>query len=674
MPYQKLSFKPGIDVNKTQLLNEGGWSFANCVRFREGLPEVLGGWVTLGIPTLVGVPRGTHAWSTLAGIPTLAVGSNVRLYVVQAVAITVPVNPFTTVMSSPNVTVNDPGAPSTLAAGDTILVSGATVVGGVTPDGPYTVLQVNSPGNYAIILNSSASSAATGGGTPTIQYAVTTNAEYDITPIVGNTAAIAPFTTTLGSNIVKVARTAGPINIAPGALVQISSGSPVGGLTLSGVYSVIAVFPAFFTIQAASAATSSATGGGTPSFGYGISGAVSSGTALSPMGPPQALTWTLDNFGEQLIACPWGNTIFVWLPATEGNVRATPITNAPAEVDAIFVSEGAEQVIALGSVPAAGGVFDPMLVSWCNSGDYTVWLASPANDAGDFHLTDGSQLMWGGRAGQQNLIWSDTALYGMQFIGGQLVYSFTQLGTACGLIGPLAGGIVNGLAAWMSRLNFMVYTGSVQVIDCPVRDLVFKNLNTLQSAKILCAVNSQFTEFRWDYPSSSGSGENDSYVIWNFIDNTWTYGSDAASGITIAGTAWEDVSAFGNPIRFDALGNGWVHENEDIYSAGTAEMPWSIESGYVDIAAGEEMMFVDQVLPDQILTGGTVDVTLSAQRYSADTPQTTSGAITSATQFVPGMRIRGRQVAVTFANGGGALNQFWRHAATRIRAAPDGRN
>lgn len=603
MPYQKLTFKPGINSQRTQLLNEGGWSVSNCIRFREGVPEVLGGWISFITAVLNGVCRGAHSWSTLAGIATMGCGTQTYLYVIQVGTLydvtpiaqtTTPSNPFTTQAGSTTVTVVDASLTATPTIGQRVLISGGAAVGGITLSGSYAIQMVLTPTSYTIAAASPAVSGATGGGSPTLSYL-----------------------------------------LAPGL---------VDAALLSGW--------------------------GTGPWGGGAWGA--SLTSSSIYALPRI--WTIDNFGEQMIACPRGGTIYVWLPSLGTATRALPITNAPTQVNAIFVSNGAEQVIALGSTPAAGGAFDPMLVSWCNSGDYTVWLAAANNDAGDFHLTDGSQLMWGGRAAQQNLIWSDTALFSMQFIGGLFVYSFNQLGSACGMIGPQAATIVNGVAFWMSKLNFMMYDGTVHTLDCTVWDLVFKNLNIMQASKIICAPNSQFDEVRWDYPSASGSGENDSFVIFNFVDNTWTFGSNAQSGaVIVSRTTWEDTSVFNSPVAFDAGGNTWLHEQENVYSAGTADMPWSIESGYVDIAMGEELMFVDQVLPDQILSGGTVDVTLLAQRYSADTPTTIAGLITTATEVLP-MRIRGRQVAIEFANGGGALNQFWRHGAVRIRAAQDGRN
>ena len=611
MGMQKILMRPGLNTQRTPLLNQGGWSSGNLMRFREGLPETYGGWVaflTTAPLTLQGVPRGCHPWATLAGIASMGVGTQFRLYVIQygeayditpIAQTTTPTNPFT--IAGTVVTVSDSGLTVPPAVGDFVEVSGATAVGGVTLTGEYAIQTVISPTSYTITAASSGTGGP-GGGTPTLAY------------------------------------------LLPNGLTDAIIGA----------------------------------GWGAGTWGTGTWGTprTSGGTTFLPR------IWTIDNFGEQMIANPRGGGVYVWLPASGTSARAAAITNAPTQVNAILVSNGAEQIIALGSIPAGGGAFDPMLVSWCNSGDYTVWLAAAHNNAGNFHLTDGSVIMAGARASQQVLIWTDTALYSMQFIGGQFIYSFQQLGTNCGLIGPLAAGVTNIGAYWMSPLNFMLYNGTTQVLDCPIRDLVYGNLNIAQESKITCGVNSQFNEVRWDFPSAM-STENDSFVIFNYAENTWTYGSNALSfGLIVARTCWSDTSVFETPVAFDATGAGWNHEVG--YSAGAAAMPWFLQSGEIDIAEGEQMMFADLMLVDQKMTingspdgpqAGSVNYTISAQRYSADpqvAPAQAPYTATPATETIP-FRVRGRQLAFLVANPN-VVGQFWRLGAIRVRAAPDGRN
>lgn len=602
MSMQKLTLRPGINVQRTPLLNEGGWSSANLVRFREGLPETIGGWTSFSTTIMQGICRGLHPWTTLASVQSLGAGTNLRLYVFQGgqgfditplLQTTTPTNPYTTTTGSSIVTVVDVGLTVTLTVGSYVEITGGAAVSGLTLAGEYTVQTIISPTSYTILAVGTAAGNVTGGGTPTLQY------------------------------------------LLP---VGLSNSTLIGGWGVAG-------------------------------WGTGTWGTPRTGSIAVTF----ARTWTLDNFGEQLIACPRGSGIYVWLPSGGIGVRAVPITNAPKQCNSVFVSNAAEQIIALGAIPAAGGNFDPMLVAWCDYGNYNVWLASSTNAAGSYPLQDGSQLMWGDRAGQQNLIWSDTALYSMQFIGGTLIYGFTQLGTGCGLIGPAAAAVAGVRAFWMSGLNFMQYNGVVTVLECELRDAVFGNLNTAQVSKVVCSINTQFSEVRWDYPSASAT-ENDSYVIYNYADSNWTIGGNGATGIVISRTAWTDFSVFGFPLAADLSGNIWLHENG--YTAAGSALPWFIESGEIDLAQGEQIMFCDQLIPDQVLKSGSVAVSVRAQRYPND-PLTLAFSepykIVPTTQYIS-LRLRGRQLSVRFDNSFLSVGNFWRLGALRARVAPDGRN
>lgn len=599
---QKITLRPGINAMRTPLLNEGGWSNSSLIRFRQGMPEIIGGWQSFSATLMQGVCRGMHSWATLNGTPSLGAGTNIRLYVYQGavgyditpvVQQTTPTNPFTTINASNIVTVSDGALTILLAVGQLVEIASASAVGGLTLNGEYTIVSVVSPTSYTIQASSPATSGATGGGTPTIQYL-----------------------------------------LQPGFLVV----SIAGG------------------------------------WGAGTYGVGTYGTARISVTPTFPRTWTIDNFGEQMIACPFGRGIYVWLPATGTGVRAAAITNAPTQCNAAFVSNAAEQIVALGATPAGGGTFQPMLVAWCDYGNYNQWTAAVNNAAGSFPLTDGSQLMWGGRAGQQNLIWSDTALFSMQFIGGTLIYGFNQLGTGCGLSAPLGAAIDGTRAWWISGMNFMYFDGTVREIECAVRDQVFGNINQLQISKVVCSINPQFSEVRWDYPSAS-SNENDSYVIYNYSDQAWTIGNNGTTGLLVARTGWVGTAtSLGFPVAADASGQVWQHETG--YSAGGLALPWFLESGDVDIAAAEDMMFLDFIIPDQVLSGGSMGITVRSQRYSNDPLAVSWGEpfqVTATTGFLP-LRLRGRQMSIRFDNSFLSVGNFWRLGAVRVRIAPDGRN
>jgi hypothetical protein len=593
MPFQKLVFRPGINTQRTPTLNEGGWSSSNLIRFKEGLPETKGGWVMFLQSALQGIIRMMHAWDTLSGTATLGVGTNLRLYVAQGgtaydvtpiAQTTTPTNPFTTVNGQTTVTVDDSALTVVLTPGSFVEISGASAVGGITLAGEYPVVAVNSSTEYTITAATPATSGATGGGTPTIEYLLP----------------------------------AGPAD------------------------------------------ASLANGWGSGPWGDGTWGTPRSGSSTGVIFPR---LWTIDNWGENMLACPRGGSIYQWVAASGLTVRAAILTNAPTTANGVLVSAPLQMVIAFGCNPPAGGSQDPMLIAWSDEGDNTVWAPSATNQAGSFRLNNGSQIMQVLTSQQQTLIWTDTALYAMQYIGPPLVWSFVQLGTACGAISPNAAAVIGGTARWMSNYEFWTYDGTTHPVDCEIRDLVFKNINAAQQSKIFAGVNTQFSEIAWFYPSAS-SNENDSAATQNIAEGEW-YPDQ------LSRTAWIDDNVFGNPIGGDANGDTWSHETG--YTVNGMSMPWSITSADLYLSDGENYVFVDMILPDQIMTGDPVAYTFFARNYPDDTPvQYGPYIVRSSTEFIP-LRIRARQVAIQISNAYNTIGVFWRHGAVRARIAPDGR-
>lgn len=592
MPFQKIILRGGLNTQRTQLAQQGGWHAANLMRFREGLPEVHGGWTTFLPNPVMGVPRALHAWQTLAAVPTLGIATSQLLYVSQfgninditpIVATETLTDPFTTQAGSSIVTVTD--ATTNPTPGDSVIFSGATAVGGVTVSGQYFVIGVPTSTTYTIsVAPAVASSSATGGGTVTAQY------------------------------------------LLPSGQVN---------------------------------ATSSA-GWGTGLWGHGTWGTSTSGN----VGVTFPRLWTLDNWGENLIACPRGLGIYQWVAASGPTVRAVVLSGAPTTANGAIVASPLQILIALGCNPPAGGAQDPMLVAWSDQGDNTNWTPAPTNQAGSFRLANGSQIMQGLISQQQILIGTDTTLYGMQYLGAPLVFGFSQLGVACGFISPNAGVVIGGQLVWMSDYEFWQYNGQAFPMDCPIRDLVFKNLNRSQQSKVVAASNTQWSEVTWYYPSSN-SNEIDSYATVNLGESppAWYYGS-------LSRTAAIDDNVFGNPI--DADPTGVIYNTEQGNAINGAAMPWSIQSGYVDISQGEEFAFVDLFVPDQVLTGS-CNYTFYATRFVGDTPQVYGPfVVTPGTQFLP-LRIRARQIAMQVDNSGNVVNNFWRMGSPEFRIARDGR-
>ena len=543
-----------------------------------------------------------------------------------------------------------------------------------------------------------------GAGTNSRLYVTQSGVAYDVTPIyaTSNHASSHPtdncIATISGSPTVTI--TDANYTPAAGDWVTISGATAVGGLTISGLYLIQTVGSGTYTITAASNASGTATGGGTAivlqyylptgpvdsnqALGWGINGwGQGAWDTPRPQGKviPPAI-WHIDNWNEEMIACRAGYTIYDWQPSSGTGTHATAITNAPPNANGALVSPALLQIIAWGTnIPnAVAGTWstaqNPMTIAWSDFGNYNSWFASASNAAGSITLTQGSQIMQCVRSQGQVLVWTDTSLLSMQFINVPLVYSFQELGSGCGSISTKAAVVIGQQAFWWGSQEFYTYNGAVQPIPCFIRDLAFNNLNTGQQLKITASVNSEFSEIIWDFPSLNSS-ENDSYISYNYINHTWGYGVNVNGYMLVGRTCRIDQGVFGFPIATDASSNIWYQEYG--YSAGGQPMPWALQSGFVDVAEGEELSFVDWIIPDQYLSGTNpaVGITLYAQEYPSDEitgQQVISGpyAVTPTTQYVP-VRVRARQIAIQFSNSTNAAPLFWRLGRVRIRAAIDGR-
>lgn len=415
---------------------------------------------------------------------------------------------------------------------------------------------------------------------------------------------------------------------------------------------------------------------------------------IMPSGLYVATQWSLDHFGNDLIACPYQGHVYV--DPSGARTTAIVLTNSPAVAGSIFVSNSAEQVICCGSTPlVGGGAFQPMLMSWCDNGNYNQWTPAPGNAAGSYPLTSGSRIVRGLAAQGQNLIFTDTSLYSMVYIGQPLIYGFQQVGANCGLVGPNAVAIVNGEAFWWSGRGFLHYNGVVQPLACPVFDWIWNYVNQTGLYRVWASVNPAFHEIRWDFPSA-GSSYNDRYVIYNYLERIWYYGYGAVGSTAVGRACWLDLITSSypwlapQPIGVDFNGNIWYHDQLKNWQAGAGNaMPWSITTGMFDLSDGQDMMFVDLLVPDSIFnTLGYLtpqySIQVSSTRYQNDAPTLAygepftvtavpPGSGSGSTEFIP-MRVRGRQMQIQFSNAVGAVNCFWRHGALRVRVAPDGRN
>ena len=587
---QKLKLAPGINRQLTGSLLEGGWSDGNLVRFKDGVPEPVGGWQRVSPKTYDGVCRGMHGWVQLNGIRDLALGTHRRLHLMQG-------------------------------------------------------------GSY-----------------------------YDITPA-GSTGTLTnPFDTTNGSATVTVHDVSH--GMLPGDLVVFENATAVGGITIDGEYEVVTAATDSYTIaHAATASGTVAGGGGSVDFIYLIPVGLVDGRAAGGWGAggwgegpwnwprPASLSldpriWTLDNWGEELVGNPIGLGLYRWRPVDGNGTRATAIPNAPTRANSVMVGMPERHLIAFGA--ETGGIQDPMLIRWSDVEDYTVWTASSLNSAGSFRLVGGTRIVGRAAATREILVWTDAVLWSMRFSGLPYVYTFERRGSGCGLVAPHAVVMLGDTAYWMSYTNFMAYNGSVREIPCDIWDDVFGKLTPQQRYKVVAGANASFNEVWWFYPSEPAK-ENVAAAILNVATGKWSKGS-------IKRSAWIDRGAFPNPIGAEIQPDvtaGMLHYHESGVRANDVTLEAYVVSGWIDIADGQEAVFLDRLVPDFKVLNGTVTVTLKARRYP-DGPESVSGPfrVGPSVPFIS-PRLRGRELSIRIESGGGG--SFWRMGAPRVRIAPDGR-
>lgn len=420
-------------------------------------------------------------------------------------------------------------------------------------------------------------------------------------------------------------------------------------------------------------------GYGVGEYGDGAYGTGGLGTLSFNQGSPIAATdWTLDNWGSDLIACPVGGPIFSWSPKSSSTV-ANLIMNAPIVNDGAFVAMPQRQVVAWGST--FEGIQDPLLVRWSDVGDYSAWTALLTNQAGSYRLPKGSKIVGCIQGPQQGLVWTDLAVWAMQYVGPPYVYQFNEIGTGCGLISRKAATSMNGIVYWMSQRQFFrLGGGGVEPIKCPIWDVIFQDFDQTNLDKIRIAANSSFGEISWYYPTVGSGGEVSHYVKYNVLLDQWDFGA-------LTRTAWINQSVLGMPIGSD--GN-YVFQHETSQNAAdpTSGAPIAMNSyfqtGYFALSEGEWKIFVDQIWPDMKwgYYGGAQNATALMTFYVADYPgqavSEQAGGVrtygpytmTDATKFVT-PRFRGRLLSIKIESTD--LDSFWRVGAMRYRFEQDGK-
>lgn len=512
-----------------------------------------------------------------------------------------------------------------------------------------------------------------------------TGAFYNMTPLSSSgTLGADPFTTTLDSTQVSVAHTAH--GRAAGDYVDFDGAAAVGGITIDGEYAVTTVTDDDnYVITHSAAATSSTTGGGaavdyeyelavgllssTAGFGWGA-GTWGESTYGTPRPTSNFLTmcriWHLALWGEDLIAHPRGGAIYVWDSSAGTATRATRITQSPLTARAIFITDQNRTIVALGAHDGAAD--DPMLVRWCDEEDYTVWTAAEGNTAGDKRLDQGNELYCAVKTKRETLIFSDSWLWSMVYIGPPYTYGFDQLGPNGGLMGPNAAFEAQGRVWWMGQKEFHVYDGAVRVLPCEVLNHVMDDINRDQRAKVFGFYNRLFGEAWWLY-CSEDSTEIDRYVAVNIDERTWHFGTlDEDGYVRTAMIGDSDIFS----LPYGAGTDGYLYDHETTVNADGGALASYLESADIELGQGERTMLLKKLVPDFKRLSGSVSLTCKAKRYPQSSQQLSesTGTITSSTEYL-NPRIKGRQVAIRISSS--AIGDDWRMGKNRVLAVPHGK-
>ena len=450
------------------------------------------------------------------------------------------------------------------------------------------------------------------------------------------------FPTLVGTPLTFTTTGALPTNFSPGTIYYIK--------TSTGTSMTVATSVGGTAVSAGSA------GSGTQKVAFG--GRVSYANAT---------TAAYTAAGQIVTVDPASGPIFAWDP-TSGSSYATVIPQAPPVNDGIFVAMPQRQIVAWGSTFT--GIPDPLLIRWCDVQNYGEWIAQSTNQAGSYRLPRGSRIVGCIQGPQQGLIWTDLAVWSMQYTGQPYIYSFNEISTGCGLIGRKAAGSFNGTVYWMGQSQFFsLSAGGVTPVPCPIWDVIFQALDTTNLDKIRVAVNSRFGEVTWYYPTTTSGGEVSNYAKYNTLIGQWDFG-------VLGRSAWINESVLGPPIGADPS-SLVIYQHETSTDAGSSPMLSSFQTGYFALNEADLKMFIDEVWPDMKwgYYGGTQSATVSLTFYATDYPGTTPvtyGPFTlnQSTTFVS-PRMRGRLVSIALSSSDSGT--FWRIGNMRYRSQPDGR-
>lgn len=630
MPLTALKFKPGINREVTSYSNEGGWRDGDKIRFRYGFPEKLGGWQRYSESDYLGTARRLHNWIALDGSNYMGVGTHLKYYIEEGQTFS-DITPIRETTSAGDVTFS--------------ATSGSSVI---------TVTD-NSHGAFENDFVTFSGAASLGGQ---ITDAIL-NDEHQITEIIdGNSYKVDVGTAADGSDTGN-----GGASVVGAYQVNVGLDSQVGG-----------------------------TGWGSSTWSRGTWGSGSSITTTTEL-----RLWSHDNFGEDLLLNPRDSGIYYWDKSSGTGTRAVELstytsgqTSVPQVAKQVLVSDQDRHVIAFGcdgigansSATQGDGTQDPLLIRFSSQENPVDWWPTATNTAGDLRLGSGSEFVQAIETKREILVWTDTALHSMRFIGPPFTFGISQLSNNITIMGPGSAAGTEDFVFWMGIDNFYVYAGQTQQLPCPVKDYVFNDFNLGQSEKVISGINSEFGEVWWFYPSDSnslangGTGEVDRYVVYNYNEKVWYYGN-------LERTAWLDRGTRDFPIAAGI--DGYLYNHEFGYDDNGVPLEAYIESSPIDMGDGDKFTYINRVIPDLTYEGSTnlsspqVTMTVKAKNFpgatfdstaNEDVIRTSSSPVETFTNQIH-VRARGRSFALRVESD--SLGTKWKLGTPRIDVRPDGK-
>ena len=711
MPLTKLQFRPGVNQEVTSYSNEGGWRDCDKIRFRMGYPEKIGGWEKLSSSTYLGSARALHNWIALDGSNYLGVGTHLKYYIEEGASFN-DITPIRSTTGAGDVTFSATDGSTTITVTDTghgavendfVTFSGAASLGGnitaTVLNIEYQVVSVINANSFTITASVAANSSDTGNGGSSTVGAYQINVGLDST--VGGTGWGAGLYGGVAAGALETTINEGGTFSDSDTTLTVTSGTGIAAddfiLIDNEILKVTNVSTNDLTVTRAQSGTEASThaDGATVTliegnassdndyFGWGE--AASGGLTTTT----QIRLWSHDNFGEDLLINARDSNIFYWDRTNNLSTRAIELStrtgtkrSVPTIAKQVLVSDQDRHVIAFGCDGLGGasdtqgdGTQDPLLIRFSSQEDPITWYPLATNTAGDLRLGAGSTFMQAVETKREILVWTDTALNSMRFIGPPFTFGLQQLASNITIMSPNAAVATEDVVFWMGIDTFYVYAGQTQQLPCTVKDKVFLDFNTEQADKVVAGVNSEFSEVFWFYPSASSS-DNDKYVVYNYGEKVWYFGS-------LARTAWIDRGVRTFPMAASA---SYIYNHEIGYDDDGSAMTSFIESAAIDIGDGDKFAYISRVIPDLTFSGSTANVegeqatfTVKARNFPGAAFDNTDDGTAIRTSTSPvelftnqlNMRARGRSFALKVESS--AAGTKWKLGSPRIDIRPDGR-